>query len=255
MIRATKGFCECKDNKAVTCDGLSMEFDGRFWFLYSLILALLILSIPLYAMGVASGWTIAIVFGAVILLGVGLNGLKFIRREKSNDGLSGEVYRASLSGLGLLEGEQVKLQYTCGTIVRSNGRIFLSRGVLAVTNDNIIFSGVGYKLRIPIESVSSTASVQGRNPRFGHLRITIGSGGPIEEHTFSEFRGDSGEISYVQARDNVEKVLSKVREERKKIAQEALSKGTLPPMVFCRFCGLKNKADQSKCSSCGAPLA
>jgi transcription elongation factor Elf1 len=36
---------------------------------------------------------------------------------------------------------------------------------------------------------------------------------------------------------------------------EAISKGITLSVVYCRFCGTKNKPDQPKCTSCGATLA
>lgn len=33
-----------------------------------------------------------------------------------------------------------------------------------------------------------------------------------------------------------------------------ISKGTLPEMIFCRYCGTKNKSEDSKCVHCGAIL-
>ena len=38
----------------------------------------------------------------------------------------------------------------------------------------------------------------------------------------------------------IQKLLNSVRAERKRIAQEALSKGTVPKMIFCKYCGAKN---------------
>jgi hypothetical protein len=33
-----------------------------------------------------------------------------------------------------------------------------------------------------------------------------------------------------------------------------ISKGTIPEMIFCRYCGTKNKSEDSKCIHCGAIL-
>ena len=123
------------------------------------------------------------------------------------------------------------------------------------TNDNMIFmqqegwrsKNYGQAIRVPIESISGIVAG-------GSMEISVGVNGITEHHIFLTFWNDSGRIEREQVRAEIESVLKEVREERKRLARQALSQGTVPAMVFCRFCGLKNKSSEPKCSSCGAAL-
>jgi len=61
-------------------------------------------------------------------------------------------------------------------------------------------------------------------------------------------------ISKVDVRADVEKHLKAAREEKKRLPVEAMQKGTVPTMVFCRFCGARNKSDQPNYANCGSRL-
>jgi len=173
-------------------------------------------------------------------------------------------YESCINNLGLLEGEEIKLQYVCFRHIISppsfwdgKQKIESKKGLLVFTNDNMIFmqqegawsSNYAQALRIPLEQISGVVSGGTLIP---HIRILVGVGGASEQHEFVTFQSVLKPIHEVRA--DIEKLLKEVRQEKKRLAQEALAKGTVPTMIFCKFCGTRNKADQSHCSNCGAPL-
>jgi ribosomal protein L40E len=131
------------------------------------------------------------------------------------------------------------------------------KGLLAFTTDNMIFmqqqggrlarsSNYAQALRIPLEHISG---VTAGGTALKHLRVTMGITG-TEQHEFIKFEGrDVQEVSA-----DIGRHLKEVREEKRKTAQAAIAAGTVPQMIFCRFCGARNKSDQTKCSNCAALL-
>ena len=175
-------------------------------------------------------------------------------------------YGACIYNLGLLEGEELKLQYVCfrqvmrpPSIWDNKQRVESKKGLLVFTDDNMIFmqqegawsSNYAQALRIPLEQISGVVS---GGTLVKHIRILVGVSGASEQHEFINFISTYGKQNIHEVRADVEKLLKEVREEKKRLAQEALAKGTVPAMVFCRFCGTRNKSDQSHCANCGAPL-
>jgi hypothetical protein len=69
-------------------------------------------------------------------------------------------------------------------------------------------------------------------------------------HEFIRLEGKEAQ----EVRADFEQILKEVRDEKRKLAQAALSAGKMPQMVFCKFCGARNKSDQMKCGNCGALL-
>jgi hypothetical protein len=51
-----------------------------------------------------------------------------------------------------------------------------------------------------------------------------------------------------------EKAYGIIRENISRFQTTASPKGTIPEMIFCKFCGAKNKPGDSKCINCGALL-
>lgn len=84
-----------------------------------------------------------------------------------------------------------------------------------------------------------------------HIRILVGAGGVSEEHQFLPFAGQGNAHEII---GSVQKLLKEVREEKKRLALAAVATGSLPAMIFCKFCGARNKADQTRCGNCGALL-
>ena len=179
--------------------------------------------------------------------------------------LTASVYQACIDGLDLLEGEEIRLKYGC---VRRNYKtpsLFSNKGygtaafkgLLVFTNDNMIFmqqdrlwsSNYSQALRIPLEQISGVLSGGIIAP---HIRIIVGFSGNSETHEFLNFFDTKEKVHEIKTK--IEKLLTAVRQEKKRLAQEALAKGTNPAMIFCRFCGARNKSDQSICVNCGAPL-
>jgi len=175
-------------------------------------------------------------------------------------GLKDSEYSACIDNLGLLEGEEIKLQYVCRCVppVRPNETRLNLKGLLVFTNDNMIFmekqglfsSRYSQRLRIPIEEISGTSLK--RISGFGvlALRVFVGIGTQSGEYIVSGVK----EKRIENVEEEIQRLLTEVRQEKKRLAQEALAKGTVPAMIFCKFCGTRNKADQSHCANCGAPL-
>lgn len=178
----------------------------------------------------------------------------------SMKGLKDSESRACMDNLGLLEGEKIRLQYVCRCVppVRPNENRLNLKGLLVFTNDNMIFmerqglfsSRYSQRLRIPIEEISGISLK--RIGGFGvlALRIFVGIGTQLGEYIVSGVE----EKRIEDVEEEVQRLLTEVRQEKKRLAQEALAKGTVPAMIFCKFCGTRNKADQSHCANCGAPL-
>jgi ribosomal protein L40E len=179
-------------------------------------------------------------------------------------GMKDSEYKSCIDNLGLLEGEEIKFQLVCfrqtvgATSIWSGERETKSRkGLLVFTTDNMIFmqqegawsSDYSQALRFSLEEISGVSSESGFTQR---LRILIGAKGNSEYHDFLPFRGQ-GDIKEI--RSSIMGILQEVREEKKRLAQEALAKGTVPTMIFCKYCGARNKSEQSQCVKCGATLA
>ena len=201
-----------------------------------------------------------------------LKKLEPLEREtfRTPRGMTDSEYKACMDNLGLLEGEELRLQYVCFRNVMSPPsairKLFVDdgaprmenkKGLLVFTNDNIIFmqqegswsSNYAQALRIPLKQISGVVSGGTFIP---HIRISVGVGGASEQHEFATFQSANKPIHEVRA--DIEKLLKEVRQEKKRLAQEALVRGTVPAMIFCKFCGARNRADQSRCVNCGAPL-
>lgn len=181
-------------------------------------------------------------------------------------GMKDSEYQTCIDGLGLLEGEEIRLQYVCFRKVLSppslwNGkqRSETKKGLLVLTSDNMIFmqqegawsSNYAQALRFPLEQIVGIVS---GGTVIKHIRISVGVSGASERHEFINFVSTYGKQTIHEVRRDVEKLLKDARQEKKQLAEEALVKGTVPAMIFCKFCGTRNKSDRSNCANCGAPL-
>ncbi len=101
-------------------------------------------------------------------------------------------------------------------------------------------------LRIPLEHITG---ITAGGTLVNHIRITVGTMG-TEFHEFINFEGRDAQ----EARADIERTLKEAREEKKKMAQAAIAGGTVPQMIFCKFCGARNRSDSMKCGNCGALL-
>lgn len=184
-----------------------------------------------------------------------------VSEPRSIKGMNDSEYQSSLSNLGLLEGEKVRLEYVCfrqmqspPSIWRKEPRIESKKGLLVFTNDNMIFmqqegawsSNYAQAMRVPLEQITGIVS---GGTMIQHIRITVGS----EQHEFVAFKSTYDKQSIHEVRGDIEKLLKDVREERKKQAQSAAEGGT-PQVIFCKYCGARNRADHSKCENCFAVL-
>ena len=167
-----------------------------------------------------------------------------------------------MKNLGLLEGEEIKLQYVCLRPVVENtflaGPQTLNKfGLLVFSNDNMLYmqkeqgSDFTQAIRVPLENISGVVT---GGTLIHHLRITVGVSGNTQTHEFIFGGRREGQQAVIGARMDIMKTLTEARETKKRLAQEALSKGVQPSFVFCKFCGTRNKSDSVKCSSCGAPI-
>jgi len=172
-------------------------------------------------------------------------------------GISDKDYQKCMDNLGLLEGETIRLEYVCKrhTWVKSAFRDTgqkeeIHSGLLVLTNDNLIFmqkEGIfdahyGQALHIPLEKIYGT-HIGGIVQK--HLKLKT----DIEELQFGYFK-----VKIEEAREAIEKLLKTTREEKKKIAIEAREQGKMPAMIFCKYCGARNKATESQCKNCGGLL-
>lgn len=175
-------------------------------------------------------------------------------------GMKDSEYQSCLDNLGLMEGEEVRLEYICRFVppVRPNESRLNLKGLLVFTNDNMIFmekqslfsSRYSQRVRIPLEEITGISLKRIGMIGVLALRIFVGMGALSGEYIASGVEGKKIE----EVEKQVQKLLTEVRQEKKRIAQEALTKGTTPKMIFCRFCGARNKFDSSNCANCGAPL-
>jgi len=175
-------------------------------------------------------------------------------------GMKDSEYEACIDGLGLLEGEEIRLHYfgRCVPPVRPNEARMNRKGLLVFTNDNMIFmekegflvSRYSQRLRIPLEEVTGITLKRIGLIGVLALRIFVGIGTQSGEYIVSGIEGKKIE----QVKEEVQKLATEVRQEKKRLAQEALARGTVPQMIFCKFCGTRNKSDQSHCANCHAPL-
>jgi hypothetical protein len=181
-------------------------------------------------------------------------------------GMNENEYHSCINNLGLLEGEEIRLQYVCQRSTFSppsmwDGKVKqqINKGLLVFTNDNMIFmqqegawcSSYGQALRFPLENISGIVA---GGTLIKHIRLMVGISGSTEQHEFINFMSTYGNQQIQDVRADIEKLLKTVREEKKKSAIEAITKGTVPAMVFCKYCGTRNKADRSNCANCGAVL-
>lgn len=158
-------------------------------------------------------------------------------------------YAACIDGLGLLENEEIKLQYVCVRSERRQSSNFDGTprienrgrsGLLVFTNDNMIFmqkqgfSGKDYSqaLRIPLENVSGMV-VGGTF--FKDIRIKIGTSGLSEEQLFSVFKDNRGRLAQVETvKREIETVLKQAREEKNR------AKAKEHVQIVVDFYGLKD---------------
>ena len=205
------------------------------------------------------------------LLSIHKSNRKQFQNEATNHNmkLSDSEHQAGIDGLGLLECEEIKLKYGCArryfarsitatVLTGRSERAQVQKGLLVFTNYHLIFmeqegrgSYFAQALRFPLEHISGVIS-GGTALLFKYVKISVGISGITEQHEFIKFFGTKQSVHEIRA--EIEKLLKEVRQEKKRLAQEAISRGSLPAMIFCKYCGGRNKSDQTKCANCGAVL-
>ena len=134
-------------------------------------------------------------------------------------------YSSCVEGLGLLEGEEIKLQYVClretlrqgststGTSQTSN------KGLLVFTNNKMIFmqqlglfsSNYSQALRIPLENINGT-EIGGTLIK--HIGIKVGISSISEELHFNPFKDNQGLEQIQTVKQEIEALLKQAREEK-----------------------------------------
>ena len=179
--------------------------------------------------------------------------------------LNKKQYDACTQNLGLLEGEEIRLEYHCYRREKYHSFSLGSeqekpyRGLLVFTNNNMIFMdvvkrgllgrdyGAAQSIRVPLEQIIGIST---GGTMIKHLKVRTQSQEFKFEHVFR--KGKRTKINDVVA--DVQSLLKEVREEKKKISEQVLAGTLIPKVVYCKFCGAKNKADASFCANCNAPL-
>jgi hypothetical protein len=176
------------------------------------------------------------------------------------EGLNESEHKYCIDNLGLVEGEQIKLEYFCRCVppLKPNENRINMKGLLVFTNDNMVYmekqgvfnSKYSQRVRLPLEEISgiTTKRIGGFGVRV--IRLYVGGGTQSGEYHISSVEGKDID----QVEKEIQNALTEARQEKKRLAQEALSKGAVPTMLFCKFCGARNKSDISHCSNCGAVL-
>jgi hypothetical protein len=176
-------------------------------------------------------------------------------------GLTDAEYRACVNNLGFLEGEKMLLQYTVyretfSTDIFGKPTTDSRKGLLVFSNDNLIFmqqegawsEDYSQALRVPLEQISG---VDNTGTFVKKLRFAVGASGHTDYHIFVIFAGQG---THNEIRCSIDQLLRDVRQERRQAAQMALAKGSTPAIIFCRYCGARNKSNLSNCGNCGAVL-
>lgn len=159
---------------------------------------------------------------------------------------------SAISNLGLLEGEEIGLQYVCQrstigppSMWDGKSRQQFNKGLLVFTNDNMIFmqqegnktsTSYAQALRVSLENINGLVS---GGTLIKHIRIAVGVGGSSEQHEFISFQDEMTRRQQIQdIRAEIENHLKTSREEKKRKAMEAMTKGSVPEMVLARALGV-----------------
>jgi hypothetical protein len=73
------------------------------------------------------------------------------------------------------------------------------------------------------------------------LRLTLKFNGP--PITLNDIPKADADKAYTTIRENINNTQT-----------AAQTQETMPPMIFCKYCGAKNKPQDTNCTNCGAPL-
>jgi signal transduction histidine kinase len=192
-------------------------------------------------------------------------------------------YTSCISGLGLLDNEEIKIQYLClrqtlraKSAFVAGQQMEVKNGLLVFTNENMIFmqqegyftSNYSQALRIPLENISGMV-VGGTLLK--HIRVNIGTSGYSQEEHFQGLRDSNGLVIMEVVKQNIESVLKNAREEQKKKSEhvqiildfsslkDVMSKGGLVMTTYkCPNCnGMVDIPEAGKilmCQYCGTPI-
>jgi len=181
-------------------------------------------------------------------------------------GLKDAKYRACTDNLGLLEGEKKELEYLIDGVIIGRGdgseleylfqefinssidsskTTTLKKGLLVFTNINLIFiQQENYsRLVVPLDQLGGMGCFTYKD----HYSIGVVTVDGYE-YGFDLCRTEGPSVVQNPSLNELSKQIQKFGMEQKRLAKEA-------PAKICEYCGARNKIDQSRCVSCGAPLA
>lgn len=179
--------------------------------------------------------------------------------------LNKKQYEACIQNLGLLEGEEVRLHYHCYrrekyysyTLGSKQEKPYL--GLLVFTNDNMIFMDVvkhgvfsrnysaSQSIRVPLEQITGLST---GGTMIKHLKVHTAD----QEFKFEYVWREGKRTPIHDVVSEIQDLLKKARDEKKKVAEQVLAGTLAPKFVYCKYCGAKNKADASLCVNCNALL-
>lgn len=163
--------------------------------------------------------------------------------------MSDSEYKACMDNLGLLEGEKKELEYLIQEVIigrsDSSKTTTLKKGLLVFTNINLIFiqqEDYSRMLVVPLDQLSGIGCFKEKD-RYGIGVATVDG----YEYYFPLWRTEDSSVVQNPSHNELSEQIQKFGMELKRLAKEA-------PVKICEYCGARNKVDQSRCVSCGAPL-
>jgi len=170
-----------------------------------------------------------------------------------------------MDNLGLLEGEKKELEYLIQEVVIGRGdgsRLeyliqefinehsdsseirMLKSGLLVFTNINSIFIQQEDYLRlvVPLDQLAGIGGFTYKDQSVIGVVTVDGY-----EYGFLLWRTENSSVVQNPSLNELSKQIQKFGMEQKRLAKEA-------PVKICKYCGARNKIDQSRCVNCGATL-
>jgi len=174
-------------------------------------------------------------------------------------------YKACMDNLGLLEGEKKELEYLIQEVIIGRGDgsrleyliqefinghsdsskiTTLKNGLLVFTNINLIFiQQEDYqRLVVPLDQLGGMGGFIYKDQSVIGVVTVDGY-----EYGFLLWRTENSSVVQNPSQNELSKQIQKFGMEQKRLAKEA-------PVKICKYCGARNKIDQSRCVSCGAAL-
>jgi ribosomal protein L40E len=162
--------------------------------------------------------------------------------------MSDSEYKACMDNLGLLEGEKKELEYRIQEFINGRGdsskTTTLKNGLLVFTNFNLILIQQEDYLRlvVPLDQLSGIGCFTYKD----HYAIGVVTVDGYE-YGFLLWKTEDSSVVQNPSLNELSKQIQKFGMEQRRLAKEA-------PVKICKYCGARNKIDQSRCVNCGALL-